>query len=175
KILSGKTIPRPGQEEHRLLDPVEVLIPQLVSLAYRMERITEEEESVHVYPVGCYLGRDSSSHGFSSYDHSIWLMCAVLCLVDDCAVAFLQDLSPVRHPPAGFHVGKIEPDSQEASLCEFSVEISYEGRGRWSPGAAGYDDACRWIVDRGWLTVVNAWLSTSCKFDLDSLKLSCGV
>ena len=93
-------------------------------------------------------------------------MCAVLCLVDDCAVAFLQDLSPVRHPPAGFHVWKIEPDSQEASLCEFSVEISYEGRVHWSTGAVGYDEARRWIMDLGGQTVDNAGLSTSCQLDL---------
>src|SRR6266581_1922447 len=56
-----------------------MLISQLIRLSYRVQRIPKEEQSVHVYSVGRYLGRDSSSHGFPSDEHSIRLVHAVLC------------------------------------------------------------------------------------------------
>src|SRR5260370_42364887 len=100
KIPSCKTVSGPGHEKHRLLDPVEMLVSQLVSLTYRMERISEEEQSIHIHSVGGDLGSDSSAHGLSAYEHPNRLVFAVLCLVGNCPVALLQDLSPVRQSAA---------------------------------------------------------------------------
>src|SRR5205807_4888890 len=146
-----------------------MIIPQLIRLSYGVQRISKEEQPVHVYSVGRYLGRDSSSHGFSSDEHSIRLVHAVLCLLNDRTVASLQDLSSVGHSSSCFHVWKVELDCYEAPLCEFCVEVSYEGCMHWSTGTVGYDEACRWITDLGGQTVDNAGLSASCQLDLHLL------
>src|SRR5207245_3095802 len=125
------------------------------------ERISEEEQSVHVYAVGSDLGCDPSPHRLSPYEHSIWLVVAILCLVDDRTVAFFQDLFPVRHSPACFHVWKVELESYEAQFCKFCVEISYEGCVHWSACPMGYDEAGRWSMNLGSQSKDTAGLTAS--------------
>src|SRR5216684_9195223 len=136
-----------------------------------MERISEEEQSIHIHSVGGDLGSDSSAHGFSANEHSTRLVFAILCLVDDRPVAFFEDISSVRHSSACFHVWKVELDSQEALLCEFCMEVSYEGRVHWSAGTVGYDETCGGIMDLGRDAVDDTGLAASCQFDLRLLEL----
>src|SRR5260370_4957565 len=152
-----------------------MLVSQLVSLTYRMERISEEEQSIHIDSIGGDLGCYSSAHGFSAYEDSGRLVFAVLCLVDDCPVAFFEDLSPVRHSSACFHVWKVEFDSQEASLCEFCMEVSYEGRVHWPAGTVGYNETCGGIMYLGRDAVDDTGLAASGQFDLsliDSVRFT---
>lgn len=92
-------------------------------------------------------------------------------LVNDCAVAFFEDLSSIGYSSTCFHVWKVEPDCQVALFCEFRVKVSYEGRVHWPSGAVGDDQTSRRFLDFGRDGVDDAGLATSGELDLRLLKL----
>src|SRR2546425_12199581 len=73
-----------------------------------MKRITEEEQSLNIYPGGNDLGGNTTPHGFSPCEYALGLVSAGLDLLDDLSIAGFKDLSLVRDFSSRFHVWKVE-------------------------------------------------------------------
>src|SRR5206468_10667170 len=78
-----------GQEEHRLLNPIEMLIPQHFRLTRSMQWIAQKELSFDIYS-GCDdLGGNTAPHRFTSYEEALGLVLTGLDLTDNLSIASL--------------------------------------------------------------------------------------
>jgi len=117
-----------------------------------MKRITEEEQSLNIYPGGNDLGGNTTPHGFSPCEYALGLVSAGLDLLDDLSIAGFKDLSLVRDFSSRFHVWKVELHCEVSFLGQAFMEIGDERRVHWSPCPVGNDQArliLRWVRKRG--------------------------
>src|SRR5205807_4402741 len=131
----------PRKKEHRPLDLVEMFIPKHFWLTGSMQRITEEEQSLNIYPGGNDLGGNTAPHRLSPYEYALGPVSTSLDLFDNLSIAGFKDLSLVRNLSSSFHVRKVELHGKVSPLGQASVEVRDERRVHWTTRTMRDDQA----------------------------------
>src|SRR5713226_5087518 len=85
-----------------------MFIPEQFWLTGSMQRITQEEQSLNIYPGSNDLGGNTTPHRLSPYEYSLWSVSTSLDLFDNLSIAGFKNFFFVRDLSSSFHVRKVE-------------------------------------------------------------------
>src|SRR6267143_176579 len=118
-----------------------MFIPEHFWLTGSMQRITQEEQSLNIYPGGNDLGGNTAPHRLSPCEYALGSVSTSLDLFDNLSIAGFKNLSLVRDLSSSFHVRKVELHGKVSPLGQAFVEIGDERRVHWSARTVRDDQA----------------------------------